>query len=242
MAPRKRSRASADDDSGRWPAALARAEAAFECALEAALGSLHADMRLAFLWRAAGRVATHEADAPRPACIMPRDVSSEEALEAIRQELRTRMGPRACAPAEEIHFPASGIFEGFTAENTEHVDAFLYDESELDDLVAEGKLSRHYHAGNAPRDVRPLNFISHSFSVEQLRFIFSERVLGDQLKNKTVVDVGSRLGAVLYAAALFTEARRIIGVETNSFFAELQTDMIRRFALSSRVEVRAARA
>lgn len=42
----------------------------------------------------------------------------------------------------------------------------------------------------------PLDFISHSLSREQLKFVFSE--LLPNLNGKTVLDVGSRLGPVLY--------------------------------------------
>lgn len=40
------------------------------------------------------------------------------------------------------------------------------------------------------------DFISHSFSMTELRFLF-QHVLPD-LSGRTLVDVGSRLGAVLY--------------------------------------------
>lgn len=41
------------------------------------------------------------------------------------------------------------------------------------------------------------DFISHSFSISELQFLF-ENVLPD-LSGRMLVDVGSRLGAVLYA-------------------------------------------
>lgn len=47
----------------------------------------------------------------------------------------------------------------------------------------------------------PTDFISHSFSIPELQFLF-EKVLPD-LSGRTLVDVGSRLGAVLYAVSHF---------------------------------------
>ena len=50
----------------------------------------------------------------------------------------------------------------------------------------------------------PLAFISHSMSLLQLRFLFEPALpsLLSNLNNKCLVDVGSRLGAVLYAASI----------------------------------------
>ena len=51
----------------------------------------------------------------------------------------------------------------------------------------------------------PLAFISHSMSLLQLRFLFESALpsLLSNVNNKCLVDVGSRLGAVLYAASIF---------------------------------------
>jgi hypothetical protein len=48
-----------------------------------------------------------------------------------------------------------------------------------------------------------LNFISHSASVVQLQFLFQVLLKGERSKGKVVLDVGSRLGAVLYAVSFF---------------------------------------
>ncbi len=44
-----------------------------------------------------------------------------------------------------------------------------------------------------------LDFISHSMSKEQVKYIFGNLV--PDLSGKTVVDVGSRLGPVLYGVS-----------------------------------------
>lgn len=45
-----------------------------------------------------------------------------------------------------------------------------------------------------------IDFISHSASVLQLQFLY-QVALADKVKDKVIVDVGSRLGAVLYAVS-----------------------------------------
>ena len=49
-------------------------------------------------------------------------------------------------------------------------------------------------------------FISHSSSLMQLKFIFQAAlpmILLNSLTNKLMMDIGSRLGAVLYGASMF---------------------------------------
>eukprot|EP00302_Diacronema_sp_CCMP2436_P023419 CAMPEP_0179926378 /NCGR_PEP_ID=MMETSP0983-20121128/7752_1 /TAXON_ID=483367 /ORGANISM="non described non described, Strain CCMP 2436" /LENGTH=376 /DNA_ID=CAMNT_0021830011 /DNA_START=125 /DNA_END=1256 /DNA_ORIENTATION=+ len=217
-------------------AGLGAAELEFEEAVEQLLAGLTPDLRQAFVWRATGRLGAFEADALQPAAVAPRENAAEESLEAIRQALRKRVGPKAVDPDETFYFPAHlPEFEGYTAESVEHVDAFLYDEAELDDLVEEGKLSRYYAGPAGPRDMKELNFVSHSFSVAQLRFIFSDAVAGP-LAGKTLVDVGARLGAVLWGGALFSQAERLVGVELSGYFAKVQQEVIDKFKLHKRVE------
>ncbi|XP_027970547.1 uncharacterized protein LOC114217799 isoform X2 [Eumetopias jubatus] len=81
-------------------------------------------------------------------------------------------------------------------EPTVHVDAFLYDEDFIDSLCEEGKMSRNYCMVCGSHQTAPLGFISHSFSLMELKFIY-HHVLPD-LSGKVLVDVGSRLGTVLY--------------------------------------------
>ena len=45
----------------------------------------------------------------------------------------------------------------------------------------------------------PPDFISHSASLQQLKFIFQQAL--PDLRDKTLVDVGSRLGVVLYGVS-----------------------------------------
>lgn len=114
------------DDGTVWPLSLARAERELAATLDRLIAALPADLRQPFAWRAAGLVATAEADARPPAVVAPRGAAAEELIEAIRQRLRTLVGPRAVAPDETFHFPAHlPDYAGYSAETVEHVDAFL---------------------------------------------------------------------------------------------------------------------
>jgi len=52
-----------------------------------------------------------------------------------------------------------------------------------------------------------------------------------------VLDVGSRLGAVLYMGYYHSNAERLVGVEMNEFFCSLQKKTIERFDLGNRISV-----
>lgn len=68
-------------------------------------------------------------------------------------------------------------------------------------------------------------------------FIFGKVLPRELLKGATIVDVGSRLGVLCYAAFWLTEAARIIGVELNQELCEIQKSVIDKFTFGSRVEV-----
>lgn len=127
MALRKRKHVDADAVvEEAWPASLAKAERELQRTLDRLLSTLPDDHRLAFVWRAAGLLATCEADAQPPAVIAPRNAGAEETIEAIRQRLRALLGPRACAPGEIFHFPSHlPAYAGYNELTVEHVDAFL---------------------------------------------------------------------------------------------------------------------
>ncbi|KAF9156098.1 hypothetical protein BG015_007275 [Linnemannia schmuckeri] len=158
-------------------------------------------------------------------------------LNKIIQDLRERLPVNAEAPSEQITIPSSDEFAGYTKDNVVHVDGFLYTEDDVDELCDEGKLSRNYCQKCGSKDTKPLNFISHSASVVQLQFLFQVLLKGERSQDKVILDVGSRLGAVLYAGHLFTEAKKLIGVEMNDYFCKLQTEMIRKHRLQDRIEI-----
>ncbi|KAI9498183.1 hypothetical protein BDB00DRAFT_755319 [Zychaea mexicana] len=127
-------------------------------------------------------------------------------------------------------------FSDYTEQNTVHVDGFLFTEDDVDDLCDKGKLSRNYCLDCKSRNVKPLNFISHSASVMQLQFLY-QVALANKVKDKVIVDIGSRLGAVLYSGYLFTQARKLIGVELNEWFCKLQQDMVKKYKMGDRIEI-----
>ncbi|KAF8944187.1 hypothetical protein BGZ47_004548 [Haplosporangium gracile] len=158
-------------------------------------------------------------------------------LNKIIQDLRERLPVNAEAPSEQVTIPSSDEFAGYTKDNVVHVDGFLYTEDDVDELCDEGKLSRNYCQKCGSKNTKPLNFISHSASVLQLQFLFQVLLKGERSQDKVILDVGSRLGAVLYAGHLFTEAKKLIGVEMNEYFCKLQTEMVRKHRLQDRIEI-----
>uniref|UniRef100_A0A8C3NDC6 Uncharacterized protein n=2 Tax=Geospiza parvula TaxID=87175 RepID=A0A8C3NDC6_GEOPR len=116
-----------------------------------------------------------------------------------------------------------------------HVDAFLYDDDVVDSLCEEGKMSRSYCTECGSYKTASLEFISHSFSLMELKFLY-HHVLPD-LTGKVVVDVGSRLGAVLFAGYLYSSASQLYGVEMNADFCQLQEIMITKYEFIDRVKV-----
>ncbi|XP_028293958.1 uncharacterized protein LOC114456424 isoform X1 [Gouania willdenowi] len=118
---------------------------------------------------------------------------------------------------------------------TVHVDSFLYDEEGVESLCEGGALSRTYCLSCGSTRTAPLDFISHSFSVAELQFIF-QNVLPD-LSNRTLMDVGSRLGAVLYGGFLYSSASLLLGVEINEEFVRLQNEMLLKYGMTDRAQV-----
>uniref|UniRef100_UPI003AAD514E uncharacterized protein isoform X2 n=1 Tax=Centroberyx gerrardi TaxID=166262 RepID=UPI003AAD514E len=118
---------------------------------------------------------------------------------------------------------------------TLHVDGFLYDEDQVESLCSEGKLSRTYCVSCGSCRTAPLDFISHSFSISELQFLF-QNVLPD-LSGRMLLDVGSRLGAVLYGGYLYSSAARLVGVEISEEFVKLQNATVEKYGFSDRVQV-----
>ncbi|XP_063803956.1 uncharacterized protein LOC134980882 isoform X2 [Pseudophryne corroboree] len=118
---------------------------------------------------------------------------------------------------------------------TLHVDAFLYNDDTIDLLCDEGKMSRNYCLSCGSRKTAPIDFLSHSFSIVELKYLF-QHVLPD-LSEKTLVDVGSRLGAVLYAGYVYSSARQLKGVEINADLCNLQDNIIKKYQFTDRIQV-----
>ncbi|KAH8039027.1 hypothetical protein HPB51_004952 [Rhipicephalus microplus] len=155
-------------------------------------------------------------------------------MRQIAEYLRTMVPVNAVFPSESILVPKQGENADCDPATTVHVDAFLYDDEAIDELVEQGRLSRSYCKACGSHDTAPLTFISHSASARRAEFIFREMV--PYLKDKSVLDVGSRLGVMLYAAHAFTPANPIIGVEMNPDLCQIQETAIKHFQMEDRIK------
>ncbi|XP_069494553.1 uncharacterized protein [Ambystoma mexicanum] len=118
--------------------------------------------------------------------------NEDAVLRNIAGELREALPAEAMLSSE--HQAMQKMQQSF--EPTVHVDSFLYEDTLIDQLCEEGRMSRHYCLSCGSQQTAPLGFISHSFSLVELKFLF-QHALPD-LSGKTLVDIGSRLGAVLF--------------------------------------------
>ncbi|KAK7913145.1 hypothetical protein WMY93_013356 [Mugilogobius chulae] len=156
-------------------------------------------------------------------------------LENISEELRSLLPQDAMFPSESF---CRRQMEA-CARRTVHVDGFLFDENLLDSMCEDGTFSRNFCLQCGSSRTRELvrtgsrpEFLSHSFSVPELRFLFLN-VLPD-LSGLVLVDVGSRLGAVLYAGHIFSSAQSLIGVELNQDFVKLQNQIVHKYGFEDR--------
>ncbi|XP_064280039.1 uncharacterized protein LOC135302927 isoform X4 [Passer domesticus] len=101
-----------------------------------------------------------------------------------------------------------------------HVDAFLYDDDVVDSLCEEGKMSRSYCTECGSYKTASLEFISHSFSLMELKFLY-HHVLPD-LTGK---------------GYLYSSASQLYGVEMNADFCQLQEMMITKYEFIDRIKV-----
>ncbi|CAM4688498.1 unnamed protein product [Lepidochelys kempii] len=157
--------------------------------------------------------------------------NNDVVLRSIAEDLRN------CLPIEAMlnseHLAIQKILE--QPEPTVHVDAFLYDDDIIDSLCEKGKMSRNYCVVCGSHKTAPLEFISHSFSLMELKFLY--RYALPDLTGKILVDVGSRLGAVLFGGYLYSSASQLYGVEMNADFCQLQEMIITKYQFTDRVKV-----
>ncbi|ELT96705.1 hypothetical protein CAPTEDRAFT_148578 [Capitella teleta] len=160
--------------------------------------------------------------------------NSDVFIQEIQDSIRSVLPTDALLPSEQFQSPAGQNHDCDQA-TTVHVDGFLYDDDTVDELCDQGKMSRNYCTQCGCRQVSPLNFISHSMTLKQLKYIM-QYVMPD-LRRKTLLDVGSRTGAVLYGAFTYSDASNIFGVELNADFCRLQQSIVEKFGMQERVKV-----
>ncbi|VDN40180.1 unnamed protein product [Gongylonema pulchrum] len=112
----------------------------------------------------------------------------------------------------------------------------MYDDDDLDQLIDQGIISQYYCVQCRSRDIKPLTYISHSFS---LRYIFTVLVpLNERMKDRLIVDIGSRLGVVLYAVNAYGRGQvKAIGIEMNEDFCALQRRAIQANGMEANISV-----
>ena len=212
--------------------------------------------------------------------------SNLKVLQKIKQSLRDRIPNNdGYAPNERFYFPGEVAeetnpnrqFEGYSKYNTINVDGFLYDNEEMNEMFRGGLIPEFYcEKCCSSNHVKPMNIISHSFSLDELSFIFSRQCvnrnawirsrllekikvslgMNPAIKDKqdhkllskknmrengiVMMDIGSRLGSILYYCYLFVEplsVKQLIGVEINEFFANLQKEMVKQYKMDDRISI-----
>ncbi|KOC62465.1 hypothetical protein WH47_04125 [Habropoda laboriosa] len=156
--------------------------------------------------------------------------SQEEQLKSIKRiitDIRERVPFDGILSSENIVPPTIGENSDCDNKSTKHVDAFLYDNKEVNELIENGQLDNLYCVDCGSNNVKEYIF--------DMLHIF-HGVL-PPLQGKTLLDIGSRLGAVLYGAHIFTFAKKIIGVEMNKELCTLQSDIIKKYNMNDRIEV-----
>ncbi|KAK1124941.1 hypothetical protein K0M31_006286 [Melipona bicolor] len=156
-------------------------------------------------------------------------------MKMIANDIKKRIPIDGTFPSEKILPPTIGENSDCDKESTKHVDAFLYDNRELDELIENEKVITIYCADCLSENVRQYNIISHSLSLSSVLYIFHSIL--PSLEGKCVLDIGSRLGPVLYGAHVFTSAEKIIGVEMNEECCQLQRDIINKYNMNDRIKI-----
>lgn len=158
----------------------------------------------------------------------------DKMLEIIAGDIRSQMPQEAILKSETIVYPTVGEDASLNPSNSVHVDAFLYDEDGEEALVQEGLLCRNYCGDCGSRNIEEINIITHSCSKARLRNIFN---MLPSLVGKTLIDIGSRIGAVLWGAYCYSHAAKIVGVEINADLCSLQRAVVEKFRLADRITV-----
>jgi hypothetical protein len=140
----------------------------------------------------------------------------------------------AIASTETIQAPANST-DGLNFQNTAHVDAFLFDESDVEEMTASGKIATHFCRQCGSKNVDEIELITHSCARDDLEFIF-DAVLPD-LTGKVLLDIGSRIGAVLFGAHIFSSPSNIIGIEMNGELCHIAQKTAQQFQMLDRIQI-----
>ncbi|VDD97191.1 unnamed protein product [Enterobius vermicularis] len=166
-------------------------------------------------------------------------VESDAFLRKIAVEMRAQVPQDAIFESETTFWPEDGLDSDCDPATTVHVDSFLYDDDDVDDLVDANLLSRNFCTKCGSKEVKPLTFITHSLSIDQLRYIFTVLVpLNQAMHNRLILDIGSRLGAVLYGVFYYSGGYvNAVGIEMNKDLCALQKKIVVENGMQDRIKV-----
>lgn len=168
-----------------------------------------------------------------------------EILNFIRHEFKTEQElelENLAEQARENFFPlqASQILENSTpidrsqssgVNPTLEVDSFLYPDEVLDE---DPEFSRNYCPESGNKFTKPFEFISHSFSVEELTYLFENLTTNQEIltifknciKYIKLLDIGCRFGIVSKTAAIFQiPDTNISGIELDENMQKIHTSL-----------------
>jgi hypothetical protein len=153
-------------------------------------------------------------------------------ISEIRDEAFQKVGYTGNAPNEVIVHPLNSAFTK-DQEQTMTIDSWLVDDELLEDMENSGNIQKNYcFSCHSSFSIKEKDIITHSLSQRDIRVLLQ---MLPSTRNMSLVDVGSRLGSLLYSAYFFTDCKKIIGIEKNGFFCEMQNDFIRKHNLSDRI-------
>ncbi|XP_054154424.1 uncharacterized protein LOC128952969 [Oppia nitens] len=158
-------------------------------------------------------------------------------LNRIANDIKLMVPMSGVIPSEPMTFPTLGQNSDCNALNTISLDAFLYDDLDIEDMTDEGLLERYYCCDCLSRNIQSLNLISHSASKKRVEFIYNGLLKDIDFSNKTILDIGSRLGSILYGAYVYTNCKHIIGVEMNEELCLIQNKIIEKYQMNDRINV-----
>ncbi|XP_025105332.1 uncharacterized protein LOC112570870 [Pomacea canaliculata] len=156
----------------------------------------------------------------------------DKILDSIREDIRGKLPLTAMSDTETIHIPQ---YKNLNPKTTVHVDAFLYDDDFVERLCEEGKMSRNVCTQCGSHDTQPLTLLTHSASITQIKYIFLHVL--PSLQGRKFVDIGSRTGAILYGAYLYSACSQIIGVEMDISFCHLQQHIVSSYNFQDRIKI-----
>ncbi|XP_077293065.1 uncharacterized protein LOC143916056 [Arctopsyche grandis] len=157
----------------------------------------------------------------------------EKKLDSIVKQLLKTMPSDAILPSENICGPTSGPNSDCDMKHTLHVDEFLYDDDDLEKHFFE-KIK--YCEDCESNNIKDTEIISHSLSRSKLQYLFNVMLPLD-CSNLKILDVGSRIGAVLYGAYFYSNAKTIYGIEMNKELCNVQQEIIKFNKMDDRIYV-----